>query len=78
MGHLPPPPPLKTVGGKGGIMWKYKPAVHLPFFRCFSEMLARLIKWKCMQTRMKASEPYLLNLIDLRKKGKERNKETKK
>lgn len=54
-----------------------KPAVHLPFFRGFSEIVARPIMCEHMQTRMKQSKPYLLNLIDLGEKGKERNKETK-
>lgn len=54
-----------------------KPAMHLLFLRGLLEMLARLMTWEHMQTRMKDSKPYLLNLVDLGEKGKEENKETK-
>lgn len=54
-----------------------QPAMHLPFLRGLFEMLARLTTWEHMQRRMKESKPYLLNLVDLGEKGKEKNKETK-
>lgn len=81
MGHLPPLlfiiHPTRLGEGRVELHGNTKPAVHLPFFRGSPEMLARLITWEHTQTRMKESEPYLLNLIDLGKKEKERNKETK-
>lgn len=41
-----------------------------PKWLCGSEIVARLTTWEGMQTRMKASKPYLLDLIDLGGKGK--------
>lgn len=47
-----------------------------PRWLCDPEIVTRLTRWEGMQTRMKASKPYLLDLIDLGGKGRKetRNK----